>query len=136
MHNGKMRIHDVTKWATEELKRGLMRVVEAKANRKEPYYIMVVVKNGYDGPPAMGGDKDTRTEDFSTKKVVTNRLVILDRPPPIPLIGTSLWKVNNVSGRIDCIYALPPDRPFIGGFEVGQESEVIARSAQGMPILY
>ena len=140
---------DITEWATKVLHDGLEAVINSKASRRTPYFILVIIKNGYDGPATKsdnyllhGKDQrqtDTETVDMSKKRVVTNRFVILDKAPLIPMIGSSLWRIDNKTGEVRCVYILPPDKPMVPGFEVGGkavESETVAKCSKGMPIIY
>lgn len=142
---------DITAWATKTLDESLRKVIDAKSHLREPYYIMVIIKNGYDGPAAKGNSNQllhgtdtrqlpavgkTKTVDMSNKRVVTNRLVIMNKPPLVPMLGSSLWRINNKTGEVRCMYILPEDKPMIGGFDVEQESETLQKCSKGMPIIY
>ncbi len=127
---------DITAWATKVLHDGLEAVINSKASRRTPYFILVIIKDGYHGPPVSNRGHDVKTVDMSAQKVVTNRFVIMDKAPSIPMIGSSLWRIDNKIGEVRCIYILPPDRPMIAGFTVEQESETVGKCAKGMPILY
>jgi hypothetical protein len=132
------RYGDITTWATEDLNQRLTAVVNAKSSRMRPYYILVITKDGYMGQPAGNSGQPTKTVDLSTKKVVSNRIMILEpwKVPKVPMLGTSLWYVDNTKGLVKCVYVLPLDKPMIGDFEVGGESGLVHKSAQGMPLVY
>ena len=70
-----------------------------------------------------------RIMDLSKKKVVHNIVVLMENPPLIPLISTSLLRVDNAQGRVNWIYILPPDKPVIWGAEMGEASEFVFKSA-------
>jgi hypothetical protein len=135
---------EIRAWATEELHKALTKVIYAKQSRRRPYYIMVIIKNGYDGPPAYGnnnellhsGEKGETTIDLSGKRVVTQRLILLEQPPKVPMVNSSLWRVDNVKGEVYCVYILPPDRPMIQGFELKEESRIAFECGSKMPIIY
>lgn len=140
---------DITSWAQKVLHDGLEKVINSKASRRKPYYILVIIKNGYDGPAVKGGGShllhgqrkaksEFRTMDLSNKRVVTNRLLIMEpeQVPAVPLIGTSLWRIDNKIGEVKCMYILPVDRPMVAGFAVEHESETVGKCAVGMPIVY
>jgi len=142
---------DVKTWATEELHKSLSRIINAKAARRTPYYILVIVKEGYDGPIGAVGPRGKANEllgntekrgpevDLSGKKVVHNKILILDQAPAIPMLGSSLWKIGNVKGKVDCVYILPLDTPMIHGFEVdgkGEESRIVHEGGKRMPLVY
>ncbi|MBE3141166.1 MAG: hypothetical protein IMZ53_11385 [Thermoplasmata archaeon] len=130
------RFGDIMTWATEDLNQRLIDVVNAKSSRIHPYYILVITKDGYLGQPAGNQGLPTKTMDLSTKKVVHNTIEILEQKPIVPMLGTSLFYVDNSKGFVKCIYVLPLDKPMIGDFEVGGESGLVHKSAQGMPIIY
>ena len=78
----------------------------------------------------------TKTVDMSKKRVVTNRFIVSFNAPMIPMIGSSLWRIDNRTGEVRCIYILPPDKPMIGGFDVEMDSKTVARSGKNMPLIY
>ena len=128
---------DFQTWMTENLHRNLERIVNAKSDRKTPYYILVIFKKGYEGPSHTV--KETDTQDFSGKTVIHTRIVIIDKPPLIRLIGSGLWRINNRIGEAKCLYLLPPDKPIIGTSfenEKAKDSELVHKSQQGMPLVY
>jgi hypothetical protein len=128
---------DFQTWATENLHRSLEKIINLKAERRTPYYILVKFNHGYDGPSCKA--TETKDVDFEGKIVIHTRMMILDRPPLIRLIGTALWRIDNRIGEARCMYILPPDKPIIGTSfenEKAKESELVARSGQGMPLVY
>lgn len=133
-----MRTHgDFQTWVTETLHRNLEKIINLKSDRKTPYYILVKFNKGYEGPSCKV--EKTKQVDFEGKIVIHTRIMILDRPPVISLIGTALWRIDNKTGEARCIYILPPDKPVIGtSFEnaKAKESELVAKSGQGMPLVW
>lgn len=134
---------DVTLWMTNELHKMLTKVIMAKENHPRIYYILVIMKDGYDGPTLVRnndlinkGEQGEQTIDLSGKHVVHNKLVLTNQPPPVPLIGTSLWRINNRIGEARCEYILPPDRPIMMGTEMGESSKFIWKSAKGAPLVF
>lgn len=152
----KAKFGDFNEWVTADFHRNIERIVNAKAGRRKPYFILVIIKNGYDGTPAYGNantliadeqqklvakiDTQVTTTDMNLegKKVMSVRMIILEpeKVPPVPMIGTSLWKVDNVKGDIRCIYILPADKPIIEGVELENESRLVFKSGKGMPIIW
>lgn len=131
---------DVTLWMTDELHKMLTKVIMAKENHPRIYYILVIMKDGYQGPAMVrsngnlgGRDKEI---DLSGKHVVHNRLVLLDDPPIVPMINSSLWRIDNKIGEARCVYILPPDKPIMLGVEMGESSKFIWKSAHGAPLVY
>ena len=128
---------DFQTWMTETLHRNLEKIINAKSDRKTPYYILVIFKKGYDGPSHKV--QETETQDFSAKTVIHTRMVVMDNPPLIQLIGSGLWRINNRIGELKCLYLLPPDKPIMGTSfenEKAQDSEFVHKSQQGMPLVY
>ena len=139
---------DVTLWMTDVLHKALTKVIMAKENHPRVYYILVIAKDYYMGPSARRTNRlinkklinknepDVKTIDLSGKHVVHNRIVCMDNQPPVPMIGTSLWRIDNKIGEARCIYILPPDKPMITGNEMGEASKFIWKSAQGAPLIW
>ena len=132
-----IRHGDFQQWTTENLHRNLEKIINAKSDRKTPYYILVIFKKGYDGPSHTV--VETAQWDMSTKTVIHTRMVVTDKPPLIQLIESGLWRINNLIGEAKCLYLLPPDKPIIGTSfenEKAKESELVSKSQQGMPLVY
>jgi len=128
---------DLQTWCTENLHRNLEKIINAKSGRKTPYYILVVFKKGYNGPSCKV--TETKEMDFSHKIMIHTRMIITDRPPVIRLVGTALWRVDNKTGDVRCMYILPPDKPVIGTSfedEKAKDSTLVQKSMQGMPLVY
>jgi hypothetical protein len=146
-----MTIGDIKAWATKVLHDELEAVINAKSNMREPYYIFVIIKEGYHGPAAFGNNNEllhgedtrkvkhhneTKTIDLSKKRVVTHRFILMRKPPPIPLVNSSLWYIDNKSGLVRCCWILPPDKPMVQGFDVELESKTITQCGNNMPYIY
>ncbi len=144
-------VGEIKEWATHVLHGELESVINAKANHKQPYYILLIIKDGYDGPAAYGNNNEllhgrdkhvkprrrkTKELDLSKKRVVTHRIILMNKPPPLPMIGSSLWYINNKTGQVKCVYILPPDKPMIAGFDVELDSETVGKCGVNMPIFY
>ena len=128
---------DFQTWSTQNLHRALEKIINAKSDRRTPYYILVKFNHGYDGHSCKA--EETKDVDFEGKIVIHTRLMILDRAPLVRLIGTALWRIDNRIGEARCIYILPPDKPIIGTSfenEKAKESSLVARSGRGMPLVY
>ena len=145
MSNPKLT-NDVTMWLTNELHKMLTKVIMAKENHPRIYFILVIMKDRYMGPTVTRSNhllKGLREQvygekvvDLSGKCVVHNRIVCMNAPPPVPLIGTSLWRIDNRAGEARCVYILPPDKPIMLGEQMGEASKFIWKSAQGAPLVY
>ena len=127
---------DFQTWITENFHRSLTKIIEAKASRRTPYYILVIVKKGYNGPSHTINVNKTVEKNFEGNTLIHTRILIIDRPPVVKMIGSSLWRIDNRIGEARCIYILPPDKPVMGGDIEGPESELVAKSGQGMPLVY
>jgi len=118
---------------------------EKMSRRTSPYYLLVTVEDGYSGPPAFGNSNEmlgniaraSSSMDLTGKRVSRARWIILDTPPKVPLLGSSLFKVDNVKGKLDCMWCLPRDEPRMVEKRVGSmNNAVLHKSAEGMPIMY
>lgn len=147
---------DVTLWMTFVLHEMLTRVIMAKENHPRVYWILLKFEDGYEGPPLVcsnnlinqgtkiltdllnSNDRVFRTIDFSTKHVNHNTLICLEEwhLPPVPLINSALWRIDNKIGEARCIYILPPDKPIMWGTEMGESSKFIWKSARGAPLVW
>ena len=140
-------------WVTGEFHANLERIINKKQHRRRPYFILVHMTSGYTGPLAMGNDNHliatdkqlqevegsriaTTDVDLSKKTVVHVKMICLETMPPLKMIGTSLWRVDNVLGDVRCMYILPADKPIIEGPEMEAESKLIFESAKGMPLAW
>lgn len=128
---------DFRLWATAVLHKELTKIINFKQNRQRPYYILVIIKKGYFGPPANSPNK-TVDKNFEGKIVFTTRYAILERPPVVPMFSSGLFRVDNRIGEVKCLYMLPPDAPMI---ETGNEedgSELVFKSAKRfrMPLIF
>jgi len=82
------------------------------------------------------GGITTANIDLEGKTVMHVKMMIINRPPTVPLIGTSLWKVDNLLSNVRCISILPPDKPVICGQELEEQSKLVFESGQKMPLYW
>ncbi len=145
---------DFRLWMVNNLHDSLTKIINAKQGMDRPYYILVIVKKGYFGPPADSNNELIATDaekqrakqanqklivkNFEGKTVISTRIVIMFRPPPVPMIGSSLWRVDNRTGEVKCIYILPPDKPVMSEVEFTEDSELVFKSAKRsrVPLIY
>jgi len=131
---------DVTLWMTDVLHKMLTKVIMAKESHPRIYYILVIINDYYQGPAAVRSDGkpdgQDKTVDLSGKVVVHNRLVLMDNPPVVPMINSSLWRIDNKIGEARCVYILPPDKPIMTGVEMGKASRFIWKSAKKAPLVW
>jgi len=151
----KMTYGDFREWSTAVLHESLTKVIYAKQNRIRPYYIMVIIKKGYFGPPSNPTNDLIATEaektqaaktgqkqmdkNFEGKTMLSCRILILETPPPVAQIGSGVWFIDNLKGIVKCLYLLPPDTPVDSNRPLDdEESILVARSAKRLdsPIFY
>ncbi len=137
---------DFRLWMVNNLHDSLTKIINAKQDIDRPYYILVIVKRGYFGPPVDSNNELIATDaekqraeqtnqkliekNFEGKIVISNRIIIMFQPPPVPMIGSSLWRIDNRIGEVKCIYILPPDKPVISEKEFTEDSKLVFKSAK------
>ena len=146
-----MKYGDITQAFNADMSKHIGNIVDAKKKRRRPYYILMQIKEGYSGPLAMGNNNEllhgvdkkqeryrgeTQEMDLSGLKVAHCTIQILEpyQVPNVPLIANILMKVDNKTGIIERMYALPPDIPVVEDGNASVECESVIRDAQGMPI--
>jgi hypothetical protein len=142
-----MKYGDFYEWVTNNLHTTLTKIINAKSQRQRPYYILVIVKKGYEGPMARNSNELITSEeiiknvserliehDFSGKIMFSTRIIILDNAPVVPMIGSSLWRIDNRIGEAKCLYILPPDKPVDSAVDMEETSEFIAKAK--MPLYW
>ena len=148
-----LTVGDIKQWATKILHDELESIINAKSGYSLPYYILIIMKEGYQGPAAYGNNNEllhgddkglkphtsqTKEVDLSKKRVMTHRFILLNenKVPKIPMIGSALVYVNNKTGQVRFLYILPPDKPMIPGFDVELESETVLKCEKHVPVVY
>ena len=134
---------DFRAWSTTVLHEQLENIINAKQAKRTPYYILVVIRKGYLGPPAFSRadnsvmpDRGTKVADFAGKVVFSCRMILMDKPPIVPMLSSGLWYVDNRKGLVKNIYVLPPDLPVDSTKDMPKESELVAKSGMNMPIVH
>ncbi len=151
------KAEDVLHWATDNLHENLTNIIMNMQGHPRPYFMLIHISDGYHGRPASLVGKirndllnsqykpktseiiqDERTIDLSKSKVSHDIIVLMDNPPPQPLISSSLLRVDNKQGRVNWIYILPPDKPILWGADMGEASEFVYKSAERAqaPVVY
>jgi len=109
---------DFRHMVTSDLYKMIEQVVIKKQGYAHPYYIQVQISKRYTGPPAVsevscGIALSPATKDIPVegKKIVHTRLVLFNKAPEVPQLGTMLFKVHNKKGFVKLLYALPADLP-------------------------
>ena len=139
----KLTTGDARRMAADDLYAMLEKVVDQYQYLDRIYFIMVIVKNNYQGPaPFKNADAGTAVETTEMKipdKIVHNRIVApMFKPPIIRQLGSMLWRVDNRRGDLSLVYALPQDVPTLQG-DSDNEGKVIpkvAESVQGIPLIW
>jgi len=131
-----MQVGEWRTWLSQELYKQIDRLVNEKADYKVPYYIQVQLKPEYQGPSM--ACTDVQDTEVKAHKIYGIRLVCMNRPPAIPMLGTLLFYVDNRSGRCEMVYALPADRPHAieDSDNEGEISRLVAENAAGLPLVY
>ena len=128
-----MIVGEFTEWAKSVLYRELDKIINRFQHIRTPYWILVMTKPHYAGPTASA----EQTKDVVLKGNVINTrfVVILDKRqlPAQRQVGTALLKIDNRIGQTEWIYILPRDMPFTQPVELDVESEIVGKSAQGIP---
>ncbi len=138
---------DFRTWSTSVLHKQLEKVINSKQGRRTPYFMLVIIQKGYFGPPAfsnanhlMTGDNKaaevTQDMNLSGKVVFSCRIILMESPPVVPLLGTALWKIDNARGEATNIYTLPPDTPVDSNVEMPEGSELVYKCGKHMPLVY
>ena len=152
MNNKGIKYGDIIQAFNADMSKNIDSIVNAKKKRDRPYYILIQIKDGYSGPLAMGNNNEllhgvdktqerfrgeTEEHDFSELKVAHCTIQVLEpyQVPNVPLIANILMKVDNKTGIIERMYALPPDIP-IEEDGKGVECESVIMDAKGVPSVY
>ena len=135
-----VQIGDVRRMASDDLYAMLEKVVDAFQNLSKPYWILVIIKNKYQGPAAQSvSDGIETTEVRLPNKMIHNRIVapLLSRPL-VKQLGTMLWRVDNRTGEMELEYALPMDVPTLveDSDNAGTVVEKVAQDARGVPFIW
>jgi hypothetical protein len=130
-----MIIGEARKWLVDDLHKKLQEVVQSHQHLTEPYFILVVTRTGAIGPSIHS--KENKDTAIDGKRVISTRIIVMKRPPPVAMLGTALWYVNNKKGLAKCIYVLPIDKPTVP-VEKAAVSELVFESAKKAdgPILH
>lgn len=121
--------------AASDLQKMLEKVVNANAHLGMPYFILVVVKNHYQGPSAVSESQGIQTTEVQLPdKMIHNRIIApLLRPPAVRQLGSMLWRVDNRIGEMKLMYAEAADWPTVleNSDNAGQ-----AIAGSGVPVVW
>jgi hypothetical protein len=130
-----MILGDFTEWCKSILYRELDKIINRFQGVKDPYWILILTKPHYTGPT----DSAKQTKDVLVGgNVINTRFVVILNKSQLPAfrqIGTALLKVDNKAGQADWVYILPRDLPFTQPVEFGEESMIVAKSAQELSLM-
>lgn len=151
------KAEDVLHWATANLHENLTNIIMNLQGHPRPYFMLIHVSDGYHGklagmvgklrndllnskyvPKIVEVMQGERTVDLSKSKVSHTTIMLMDNPPTVPMISSSLLRVDNKQGRVNWVYILPPDKPILWGAEMGEASEFVYKSAERAqaPVVY
>lgn len=145
----RMNHGDFREFVTAGMYEMLEKVIEAKSGRREPYYIIVLVRPRYQGPPAMSRIENglavrNPTRAMNIKGCIAHARIFIVEPPDIrkysPQLGTICWRIDNRKGQVKLCWALPFDKPNLteDSDNAGDVAKAAAQSAQdmGVPLFY
>lgn len=139
---------DLRKFVTAGLYRDMERIINAKSNRRVPYFILVNVKPRYQGQPAVskiagGVAVQNPGVEMNIKGCICHTILTVlepDRIPTIPQLGTMLWRIDNRTGEVRLCYSLPMDIPNLteDSDNAGDVATIAADSARrmGVPLFF
>jgi hypothetical protein len=132
-----LMLGDMRRWLVDELRKNLEKVINLKADRREPYYILVLFAGSYAGPAVATKEENIKDTSIENKRAIGTRLVIMNKAPAVPLLNTALWYVDNKRGEARCMYILPRDCPAVVAPN-GKEAKIIFDSAvkTDVPLIY
>ena len=112
-----IEVGEIVPLMVKKMNEGLAACMQKNMHRRKPYWILYTAdwyRNG-----------EELQDTFSPREV---------RPPR--MLNTICWWIDNVAGRIENLWVLPKDAPtgIIEGS--GNYDETLAKSSQGIPILY
>jgi len=129
---------DLTKWCSEILERELTKVIDRNQYRENLYWIMVINKPRYLGPKQ--GVKETKDVLLKgVNRIINTTLVVIPDKSMLPShrqLGTALLRVDNRKGEAKWIYVLPVDAPLTQPVDFDGQSELVGKSAQGIPLKF
>lgn len=102
----------------KQFQEGFDKCVAENKHRRELYYILVT-----------GDWYANYTEYRLTYSPMAD-------PPPVPMLNTMLWSVDNKSGKTTEIYVLPKDAPVGPGIELSAPVEGLLKIAPHLPLIY
>lgn len=138
----KLTTGDARRMAADDLYRMVEKVVDRLSHLSRQYYILVIVRNHYQGPAAGSKDSGQRIETTDVvlpDKMIHNRIVApLFEPPAVRMLGSMLWRVDNRVGEMELMYAMPYDVPTVLGDSDNEGTVVgaVAERAKGMPLIW
>jgi hypothetical protein len=132
-----MLLGDITNGVKDILWKQMSRVIERYAHLRDIYWILVIIKDHYNGPK----DCVKQTMNVCLKGQPINiTLCVIKNKSQLPAqrqLGTALWRINNQTGENKCLYVLPIDRPITQDvIWTPESSRLIEKSVQGIPLVH
>lgn len=126
---------DVRRWLVDDVYEQMMKVINDRQRVRRPYFLLV---HTMEGAGVNLQAKDTKEVATENKRVLNTRIIVMKKPPPVPMLGTHLWYVNNKQGRAICLYVLPHDKPIDPGVAMGKGSKLVFDSVlkADAPVVY
>jgi hypothetical protein len=108
-----MNKKDFVQWQWMNTANAVVSIINSRSYKREPYYILLKMDKGYNGPPAYSHQQGhaLKTIKVEGKKVIHQTVAILDYDPG-PRLGTIVWRIDNRIGEVKMLWSLPPDKPF------------------------
>ena len=97
---------------------GFRKCMDENKHRRELYYILV--------------SGDWYCND--TQYILT--FSPMASPPPVPMLNTMLWSVDNKSGKITELYVLPKDAPVGPQEPISEPVPCLLMAAKHLPLFY
>ena len=101
-----------------QFQKGFDKCIAENKHRREKYFILVT-----------GDWYANDTQYHMTYSPMAN-------PPPVPMLNTMLWSVDNKSGKITEIWVLPKDAPVGPGIILSKPVPGLMKIAPHLPIIY
>lgn len=124
---------DFFQWLWTQTASSVMSIVNKNQWRRRPYFIMLQIGKGYAGQPTGLHKVGHRTTNIKVegKKLIHKIFSILDRDPGARL-DTVLWRIDNLSGKVELVRSLPRDYPFAveDSDNTGEVVESVAKEAE------
>lgn len=135
-----LKTGDARRMASDDLYAMLEKVIDVNSNLEGVYWILVIVRNSYQGQSANSAVQKVETTEMKLpNKMIHNRIVApMMRRPLVKQLGTMLWRVDNRIGEVALEYSLPMDVPVLieDSDNAGRVLPMVAKAATGIPLIH